>query len=54
MLKLMKQKNYNEASEHRCADQQKVVSGSIDSATLIKKLGKAGGHAEIWSQKPNI
>ncbi|XP_065856574.1 heavy metal-associated isoprenylated plant protein 37 [Euphorbia lathyris] len=36
------------------ADQQKVtVSGSVDSATLIKKLGKAGKHAEIWSQKPN-
>ncbi|XP_052206223.1 heavy metal-associated isoprenylated plant protein 37 [Diospyros lotus] len=36
------------------AEQQKVtVSGSVDSATLIKKLGKAGKHAELWSQKGN-
>ncbi|TQD85298.1 hypothetical protein C1H46_029136 [Malus baccata] len=36
------------------SDQQKVtVSGSVDSATLIKKLLRAGKHAEIWSQKSN-
>lgn len=36
------------------SDQQKVtVSGSIDSATLIKKLVRAGKHAELWSQKAN-
>ncbi|KAL4385406.1 hypothetical protein GQ457_15G003890 [Hibiscus cannabinus] len=36
------------------AEQQKVtVSGSVDSATLIKKLVRAGKHAEVWSQKPN-
>ncbi|THG02452.1 heavy metal-associated isoprenylated plant protein 37-like [Camellia sinensis] len=36
------------------AEQQKVtVSGSVDSATLIKKLIKAGKHAELWSQKTN-
>ncbi|KAI3453107.1 hypothetical protein Pfo_009770 [Paulownia fortunei] len=36
------------------AEQQKVtVSGSIDSATLIKKLVRAGKHAELWSQKTN-
>lgn len=36
------------------AEQQKVtVSGSIDSATLIKKLERSGKHAEIWSQKTN-
>ncbi|KAK8657407.1 hypothetical protein V6N13_035648 [Hibiscus sabdariffa] len=34
------------------AEQQKVsVSGSVDSATLIKKLVRAGKHAEVWSQK---
>ncbi|GJR70569.1 putative lipoprotein [Tanacetum coccineum] len=34
------------------AEQQKVtVSGSVDCATLIKKLLKAGKHAEIWSNK---
>ncbi|KAL6955516.1 hypothetical protein U1Q18_048901, partial [Sarracenia purpurea var. burkii] len=33
-------------------EEQKVtVSGSVDSATLIKKLVKAGKHAELWSQK---
>lgn len=33
-------------------EQQKVtISGSLDSATLIKKLVKAGKHAELWSQK---
>ncbi|XP_051144423.1 heavy metal-associated isoprenylated plant protein 37-like [Andrographis paniculata] len=33
-------------------EQQKVtVSGSVDSASLIKKLGKGGKHAELWSQK---
>ncbi|KAI3763787.1 hypothetical protein L2E82_13784 [Cichorium intybus] len=32
------------------AEQQKVtVLGSVDSATLIKKLVKAGKHAETWS-----
>ncbi|XP_057507535.1 heavy metal-associated isoprenylated plant protein 37-like isoform X2 [Actinidia eriantha] len=32
------------------AEQQKVtVSGSVDSATLIKKLVRSGKHAEIWS-----
>ncbi|KAL8218662.1 hypothetical protein R6Q57_022035 [Mikania cordata] len=36
------------------ADQQKVtVSGSLDSATLIKKLARAGKHAELWSNKSN-
>ncbi|XP_021887128.1 heavy metal-associated isoprenylated plant protein 37 [Carica papaya] len=36
------------------AELQKVtVSGSVDSATLIKKLVRAGKHAEIWSQKAN-
>ncbi|KAJ7943027.1 Heavy metal-associated domain protein [Quillaja saponaria] len=37
------------------AEQQKVtVSGSVDFATLIKKLIRAGKHAELWSsQKPN-
>ncbi|XP_062170824.1 heavy metal-associated isoprenylated plant protein 37-like [Alnus glutinosa] len=35
-------------------EQQKVtVSGSVDAATLIKKLVKAGKHAELWSQKTN-
>ncbi|KAK1298744.1 hypothetical protein QJS10_CPB14g00317 [Acorus calamus] len=34
------------------AEQQKVtVSGSVDSATLIKKLNKSGKHAELWPQK---
>ncbi|KAJ0506652.1 putative heavy metal-associated domain, HMA, heavy metal-associated domain superfamily [Helianthus annuus] len=32
------------------AEQQKVtVSGSVDSTILLKKLVKAGKHAEIWS-----
>ncbi|KAK3037585.1 hypothetical protein RJ639_030768 [Escallonia herrerae] len=32
------------------AEQQKVtVSGSVDAATLIKKLVRAGKHAELWS-----
>ncbi|XAR72268.1 hypothetical protein NMG60_11018849 [Bertholletia excelsa] len=36
------------------AEQQKVtVSGSVDSAALIKKLVRAGKHAELWSQKSN-
>lgn len=36
------------------AEQQKVsISGSLDSATLIKKLVKAGKHAELWSKNPN-
>lgn len=36
------------------AEQQRVtVSGSVDSATLIKKLVRAGKHAELWSQKTN-
>lgn len=36
------------------AEQQKVtVSGSVDSATLIKKLVRAGKYAELWSQKIN-
>ncbi|KAH7571013.1 hypothetical protein JRO89_XS05G0240100 [Xanthoceras sorbifolium] len=36
------------------AEQQKVtVSGTVDSATLIKKLVRAGKHAELWSQKSN-
>ncbi|XWS69305.1 hypothetical protein CRYUN_Cryun04dG0167800 [Craigia yunnanensis] len=36
------------------AEQQKVtVSGSVDSATLIKKLVRAGKHAEVCSQKSN-
>ena len=36
------------------AEQQKVtVSGSVDAATLIKKLVRAGKYAELWSQKTN-
>ncbi|XP_022152323.1 heavy metal-associated isoprenylated plant protein 37 [Momordica charantia] len=36
------------------AENEKVtVLGSVDSATLIKKLVRAGKHAELWSQKPN-
>ncbi|GMH15181.1 hypothetical protein Nepgr_017022 [Nepenthes gracilis] len=36
------------------AEQQKVtVSGSVDSATLIKKLVGSGKHAELWSEKSN-
>ncbi|XP_062111061.1 heavy metal-associated isoprenylated plant protein 37-like [Humulus lupulus] len=36
------------------SEQQKVtVSGSVDSATLIKKLVRAGKHAELWSQQGN-
>ncbi|XP_077243949.1 heavy metal transport/detoxification superfamily protein [Tasmannia lanceolata] len=36
------------------AEQQKVtVSGNVDSATLIKKLVRAGKHAELWSKKSN-
>ncbi|KAK6146801.1 hypothetical protein DH2020_020670 [Rehmannia glutinosa] len=35
-------------------EQQKVtISGSVDSDTLIKKLVKAGKHAEPWSQNTN-
>ncbi|RWR93894.1 heavy metal-associated isoprenylated plant protein 37 [Cinnamomum micranthum f. kanehirae] len=34
------------------AEQQKVtVAGNVDSAFLIKKLVRAGKHAEVWSQK---
>ncbi|KZV18496.1 hypothetical protein F511_25342 [Dorcoceras hygrometricum] len=34
------------------AETQKVtVSGNVDSAVLIKKLVKAGKHAELWSGK---
>ncbi|XP_057786369.1 heavy metal-associated isoprenylated plant protein 37-like [Salvia miltiorrhiza] len=36
------------------AEQQKVsISGSVGSATLIKKLVRAGKHAELWSEKGN-
>ncbi|KAG2700774.1 hypothetical protein I3760_06G012700 [Carya illinoinensis] len=36
------------------AVQQRVtVSGSVDAATLIKILVKAGKHAELWFQKTN-
>ncbi|KAL7001027.1 hypothetical protein U1Q18_002181 [Sarracenia purpurea var. burkii] len=36
------------------AEQQRVtVSGSLDSATLIKKLVRSGKHAELWSPKGN-
>ncbi|GMJ13313.1 HEAVY METAL ASSOCIATED PROTEIN 5 [Hibiscus trionum] len=36
------------------AEQQKVtVLGSVDSATLIKKLVRADKYAEVWSQKSN-
>ncbi|XP_058087912.1 heavy metal-associated isoprenylated plant protein 37-like [Magnolia sinica] len=36
------------------AEQQKVtVSGNVDSAALIKKLVRAGKHAELWSQTSN-
>ncbi|RWW60493.1 hypothetical protein BHE74_00032506, partial [Ensete ventricosum] len=35
-------------------EQQKVtVSGNVDSETLIRKLIKAGKHAELWIQKIN-
>ncbi|PKI61377.1 hypothetical protein CRG98_018225 [Punica granatum] len=35
------------------AENQKVtVSGSVDPAALIKKLVKAGKHAELWGAKP--
>ncbi|TXG69978.1 hypothetical protein EZV62_004913 [Acer yangbiense] len=30
-------------------EQVVMVSGSVDSTTLIKKLAKSGKHAEIWS-----
>ncbi|XP_022989984.1 heavy metal-associated isoprenylated plant protein 37 [Cucurbita maxima] len=32
-------------------DQKVTVLGSVDSATLINKLVRAGKHAELWSQK---
>ncbi|KAF5747456.1 hypothetical protein HS088_TW05G00177 [Tripterygium wilfordii] len=36
------------------AEQQLViVSGRVDSTTLIKKLEKSGKHAELWSAGPN-
>ncbi|KAJ4973320.1 hypothetical protein NE237_006494 [Protea cynaroides] len=36
------------------AEQQKVtVSGTVDPATLIKKLVRSGKHAELWSAKSN-
>jgi len=36
------------------AEQQKVtISGSVDTPTLIKKLVRAGKHAEVWSQNAN-
>ncbi|PIN26002.1 Copper chaperone [Handroanthus impetiginosus] len=36
------------------SEQQKVtISGNVDSATLIKKLARAGKHAELWSKKTN-
>ncbi|XP_060184800.1 heavy metal-associated isoprenylated plant protein 37-like isoform X3 [Lycium barbarum] len=36
------------------AGQQKVtVCGSVDSGILIKKLFRAGKHAELWSKKNN-
>ncbi|CAN4124929.1 unnamed protein product [Withania somnifera] len=36
------------------SEQQKVtVSGSVESGNLIKKLVKAGKHAELWSQNNN-
>lgn len=36
------------------SDQQKVtVQGSVDSENLVKKLVRAGKHAELWSQKTN-
>lgn len=36
------------------AEQQKVtVSGSVEPSALIKKLLRAGKHAELWSQKSN-
>ncbi|XP_010460076.1 PREDICTED: probable basic-leucine zipper transcription factor F [Camelina sativa] len=36
------------------AEHQKVtITGSVDSATLINKLVKAGKHAELWSPNPN-
>ena len=33
-------------------NQKVVVSGNVDSGTLIKRLAKSGKHAELWSQKP--
>lgn len=36
------------------SEQQKVsVLGNVDYATLLKKLDKAGKHAELWPQKSN-
>ncbi|GLU04654.1 hypothetical protein SLE2022_217920 [Rubroshorea leprosula] len=33
--------------------QKVTVSGTVDPATLIKKLVRAGKHSELWSQKSN-
>ncbi|KAL2325534.1 hypothetical protein Fmac_024592 [Flemingia macrophylla] len=33
--------------------QKVVVTGNVNSETLIKKLTKAGKHAELWPQKPD-
>lgn len=33
--------------------QKVVVTGNVNSQTLIKKLTKAGKHAELWPQKPD-
>ncbi|XP_059670742.1 heavy metal-associated isoprenylated plant protein 37-like [Cornus florida] len=34
------------------AEQQKVtVTGTVDSATLIMKLGRSGKHAELWTNQ---
>ncbi|GAB2273253.1 hypothetical protein Dimus_008053 [Dionaea muscipula] len=36
------------------AEQQRVtVSGSVELATLIKKLRRSGKHAKLWSEKSN-
>ena len=33
--------------------QKVVVTGNVDIKLLIKKLTKAGRHAEIWPEKPD-
>ncbi|KAG0456341.1 hypothetical protein HPP92_024129 [Vanilla planifolia] len=33
--------------------QKVIVSGNVDSSTLIKKLARSGKHAELWNKKPN-
>ncbi len=35
-------------------EQQVTVTGSVDSAVLINKLGRSGKHAELWSPSSNL